>query len=407
VRRIAAGLLVVLYGVGGLASVIGVWSARTVLDTDRFTSTVVSVADTTEVGDALASALVDQIVLVAAERRTVADRVPEGLEPFLPLLVAAVQPAVEDQVSAMLRSDAALDALRASVSRAHHGVIGVLRSDDPLRLGPLRTQGDAVVLDLSALIVMSLDELVEREVLPPRLDLGLEAESTTAATLRASLESRVDLTLPQNFGTVVVFESDAVARAGVYVSTGRRALATFERAIVVLVATTIVLAIAALALSEHPRRTGAHLGLATVAVGVATVLIARRALASVPALIEDPEARRAAVRLVASLSSGLIRLSELLIVAGMVVLVVGWLSGPSRLGRLVRRRIDESGGLRSTIATYPDAVRLAGVASIAVILLWWDWSLATALASAAIALVVIVAPLIAAADGSDRISADA
>jgi hypothetical protein len=406
VRRVAVGLLVVLYGVGGLASVVGLWSARTVLDTDRFTSVVVSIADTPDVGDAIASAVVDQVVIVAAERRIVADRVPEGLEPFLPLLVASVRPAVEDQVSELLQSDAAIDVLAASVSEAHRAVLAVLRSDEPFRLGPLRTESDAVVLDLSALIVMSLERLVERGIVPPHLALGLAPGSTTAVQLRSAIQERTGLDLPERFGTVVVFESDAVARAGAYVSTGRRALAAFERAVVALVITTAALAIGALALSNDRRRTGVLLGLTTVAVGVTTVLIARRAVASVPALIDDPEARRAAARLVTSLSSGLIRLSELLILAGVLVLAIGWLSGPSRIGHALRRRIEGSGGIRSAIAASADGVRLAGAAAVAVILLWWDWSILTAIASMAIAVAVVVGPPLAAADRSDRLGTE-
>jgi hypothetical protein len=396
VRRVAVGLLVVLYAVGGLASVVGVWSSRTLLDTERFTATVVSTIDTPEVGDAIASSLVDQVLLVASERRVVADRVPDELEPFLPLLVAAVRPAVEDQVSEVLRSDHALDALAASVARAHGAVMAVLRSDDPFRLGPLRVDDERVVLDLSSLIVMSLDGLVERGVLPERFALDISPDSTTAVALRAALVDRLDVDVPDTFGTVVVFESEAVARAGAYVSTGRRALATYERAIAALVLTTVALAVAAVALSEHRRRTGVHLGLATAAVGVTTVLLARRALASVPALIDDPEARRAAVRLVASVSSGLVRISELLILLGVLVLVAGWLSGPSPVGRSLRGRIERAGGLREAVVTHPDAVRLAGVATIAAILLWLDWSALTASVSAAIAATVVVAPIVAA-----------
>ena len=384
----------ILYAVGAMASIVGIWSKRTILDTDRFTAVVVSVADTPEVSGALSSAIVDQVVLVAAERRVVADRIPDDLEPFVPLLVAAVRPAVEDQVAEMLRSDLALQALDTAVSRAHRGVIDVLRSDDPLTLGPLRTDGEAVVLDLSALIVRSIDTLVDRGVLPERLALGLTPGSTSAAALRQALSAR-GIDVPDTFGTVVVFESDTIATAGTYVSTARRALAVFERSVVVLVVTTMLLAGGSLLVSEHRWRTSAYLSLATITVGVATVLVARRALRAIPTLVEDPEARRAAASIAANVATGLVRLSELLILLGSAALLVGWLSGPGRAGTALRRRIDELGGIGPTLASNPDAVRVAGVAAILGLFLWWDWSILTVVAAAAIGLVVIVVPLVA------------
>lgn len=393
-RRLIASLLLVLITIGGLASVFGVWAERSVLDTDRFTATFMSVASTPEVTDAIASTLVDQLVLVAADRRVVADRVPPEVEPFLPLLVAAVRPAVENQVSEMLLSGRSQALLDAAVSRTHRLTLEVLRNEGVLTTGPVRVEGREVVLDLSGLLALSIDELQDRGVMPEGERLGVIADAVTAEQLRTAVEAAFDLSVPDDFGTVVVFDAGAVEQAGLLLDSGRRALSLFERAVILLVVATILLAVAAVLLSTDRRRTGLHLGLVVAGVGVIAVVISRRLLDAIPGLIEDPEARRAAALLASNLASGLVRLSEVLVVVGVIVVAAGWLAGPGEAGTTLRSRLADAGGLKHFVVANRDGVRLAGGAAAAAAILWLGWSLPTIILALTLAAAAWSVPLV-------------
>ncbi len=364
------------------------------LDTDRFTATFMSVTNTPEVTDAIASSLVDQVVLVAADRRVVADRVPPEVEPFLPLLVAAVRPAVEDQVAEMLQSDRSQALLDAAVSRTHRLTLEVLRSEGVLTTGPMRVEGSEVAIDLSGLLVLSIDELQDRGVIPEGNRLGVAADVVTAEQLQAAVEAAFDVSVPDDFGTVVVFDSGAVEQAGLLLDTGRRALSVFERAVTLVVVATILLTVAAVLLSTDRRRTGLHLGLVVAGIGVVAVVISRRLVAAIPGLVEDPEARRAAAHLVTNLGSGLVHLSEVIIVVGAIVVIAAWLAGPGETGTRLRSRLTEAGGPRQFVLTHRDGVRLAGGTTAAVAILWLDWSLPTLLLALALVAVTWSAPLV-------------
>lgn len=393
-------MLLVVVAVGGLASVFGIWATRSVLDTERFTATFMSVADTPDVTDAVASTLVDQLVVVAADRRVVTDRVPPEVEPFVPLLVAAVRPAVEEQVSDMLQSDRAQVLLESAVSRSHRLAVNLLRDEALLTSGRLRVEGREVVLDVSGLLALSIAELQERGVIPSSTRLGVVADAVTAEQLRSAVETAFDLTVPDDFGTVVVLDADAVEQAGLVITSGRRALSVFERAVVLVVVATVLLAAAAVWLSTNRRRTGLHLGLIVAGIGVVSVVIGRRVLDAIPGLIDDPEARRAAASLATNLASGLVRISEVLVVIGVIVVAAGWLAGPGQAGTTLRSKIADAGGPKQFVVANRDPVRLVGAALAAVLIVWLDWSLPTAIVVLTIAALTLGAPLVFARQAS-------
>ena len=75
--------------IGVLASVIGVWAHRTVFDSEKVAEAVDQALLNPEVNDALATFLTDQLMDAVPLQDLVADRGPDELEPFVPVLVGA------------------------------------------------------------------------------------------------------------------------------------------------------------------------------------------------------------------------------------------------------------------------------------------------------------------------------
>ncbi|MGY6502153.1 MAG: hypothetical protein ACXIVQ_14815 [Acidimicrobiales bacterium] len=394
IRRAARVTLLVAFGLATMATVLAVWSARTMFDTDRFTAAVMRSAGEPEVTDAVAAALVDQVVTVAADRRVLADRIDPDLEPLLPLVGAAVRPAVEDEVSALLGSDRAQGLLEDAVRTAHASAVRVLRSEPLVGTGPVAVEGGEVRLDLSALLALTLERLADRGLVPELPTLPLD-DTIDAASLRAAVQEATGITLPDRYGTVVILESDALARAGTVVDTARQAVTTFERAVVLLVVVTLGLGAANIAISDDRRRAGLQMGLVVAAVGVTSVVSARHVASEIPGVVADPEARRAVATLVSGFSSGLVRLSEILVLVALVAIVVAWLAGPGTVPVAMRRRVGEAGGVVSVVAAEGDTVRLAGLAIAAALVLWLGASAATVLLAGVVVATAALAPLLA------------
>ena len=119
--RIARSILAVLFGVigviGVLASVVGVWAHRTVFNSETVAEAVDQALLNPEVNEALATFLTDQLVDAVPLEDLIADRVPDELEPFTPVLVGGVRSVVHEGMTRVLEDGRAREALVA-VGRA-------------------------------------------------------------------------------------------------------------------------------------------------------------------------------------------------------------------------------------------------------------------------------------------------
>src|SRR5262245_49260893 len=134
------------------------------------------------------------------------------------------------------------------------------------------------------------------------------------------LESTLGVDLPDNFGTIAVYDSDTLAELQTTVD-------TFDRLIVLFVVLFILASAGALALSQRRRRTLLQLMTASA---VVIVLERRSAIVAVDRLVDSarPEAR-AAVRAAADvILGGFLRSSALLLGLALLVIVIALLSGP-------------------------------------------------------------------------------
>jgi hypothetical protein len=371
-------LLVVLASVGVLSSAVAVWTHSLLFNTDRWVETVGPVLEDPEVTHDLSVLLTDKAIEAADLETRVTDALPPRAQFLAPAIVDATRDFVQKRMEERLNQPEAYDLWLKLNGFAHERLVAVLEGDSTY----IQLNGDEVQLNLVPLVAKAL-ELIE-QVLPGALDERIDVPqidpAATADEMRTQLESATGRTLPEDFGTVVLFEGDQVTQA-------QQAVRIFKAAVIAILVVTVLLIAAALLFSRARLRTLIQLGLGTiVAVVVARVAVQRLADAVVEG-ISDRDGHRVAGALIESAAGNFLDLLIWLIVAGALVSVVAYLAGKrswfvaargyaaaaaGTSGELVASRAP----MRLWLGRHYDGVRAAGVIVAVVALLfttssWW------------------------------------
>jgi hypothetical protein len=371
--RIARSILAVVFGVIGvlglLASVIGVWAHRTVFDSQKVASAVDEALLNPEVNDALATFLTDQVIDNVPIQTFVTERVPDELEPFVPVLVGGVQQVVHEGFTRVLEDGRAREAFVAAVERAHAAVMRVLEGEG--LTGTITVEGKDVTVNLLPLLSRGLERLQDRGVLTsielPELAAGGDPDEQIAA-----LEDALDRDLPDDFGQLVVYSSQSVADSKAAIASAQDAFALFHRAIVVLILLTIACLVGSVALASNRRRALIALLISIVAALAVGRVLVRTVVEEAPSLAAKPGGRAALDELVTSLTSGLIRLVTVGVIVAVLLAVLAYLLGNERAMTRVRGAASAGGsGARTVVDEHRDASVLvtAALALIVITLL--------------------------------------
>jgi hypothetical protein len=182
-RRASSGLLLVL-GCGLVAlSLVAVWLRATLLDTDRYVSTVAPIAEQPEVQRAVALKIEDAIysrVDFAALAREV---LPERADVLAPAIERGAQSVISDRVRDFTASERFQELWVEANRRAHTRVVELLTGG---RSGRLVLDEDTVYLDLSAAVERVRAGLQERglsriaSAIPPTVDGQVELFQSSA-----------------------------------------------------------------------------------------------------------------------------------------------------------------------------------------------------------------------------------
>ncbi len=323
-----------------IITVVGAWARAVVLDTDRFVATVGPAIDDPAVQQALSVRLTDR----AMEGLQIEDRVSSAISnlaprdlPVPPSLLAGpiadgIRNVLLDRTGQFLASGAVRTLWFEALTRAHERAVALLRGDDS---GAATVEGDAVYVDLLPMMNNALQAL--EQPLSDILGRSIDIPTITAANVSQAtslLEDQFGVQLPDDFGKIKVFESDALPAA-------QAAVATADRVIYLLVALTIVLAIVALVLSTRRLRTVLWLGFGA-AIGL--ILVRRLALRVDDAIVDrvTGSTNRAAVGSVTSdVFQDLRNFTTWMLVAALVIGIGAYLAGrPPWLMRLLERRRD-------------------------------------------------------------------
>ncbi|MEV5599680.1 hypothetical protein [Streptomyces sp. NPDC052496] len=414
-RRLVAAVAIALAAVLTVTSVVGVWGARTALDTDRWVATVGPLPEDPTVRTAVSTYLADEIFDRLDVERRLADALPPRASFAAGPLTGAVHGYVRDTVAKLLATEPFQDLWRSANRFAHARITDLLQQ----RSQGVQVAADTVTLNLLPLVNNALNALEDRlpTLFGKRLDLPVLSSGEVPPGLRDRIEKALGVRLPADFAQIKLYDRQTLGQV-------QQAVVLFERGLVGLLLTVPLLLGLALWVSPDRRRTLLQLGLWLV-IGVTALSGVLRAvreqiLAQVPSGIYRDATRDVLWTVFTTLRE---RGGQLLWL-GLVLAVLMYLAGPGRLpvglrhrtvrgaratGRLAARagrRVSTGGAPHAWVRGHADVLRVAGVAVAALVaLLLSSW--AGLLVVAAVLAVYEAAVTLALRDGSSPRSGEA
>lgn len=314
-------ILVVLTILTFAVGVGGAWARRTVMVTDRYVATVGPLASDPAVQEYLARTITDE-VFQALDVQARLDAVLGENAPKLTFLAGpiadAVQGFVQEQVNKVVASPAFAKLWVEANRFVHEQAIAILNGDTQA----VKLVGGKVELNLLPMINEVLkgvtevaSELVGRPVTIPPI-----TASTVPSEAITMLETALGVDLPDQFGTIVVYDSKELEAV-------QQAVHRFNQAVVLLVIAWVVFFVAAVWVAQRRRR-----ALVQITTGMAVVLVLERrfAIAAGNSIVGDvkPENQSAARAVVDQILGSLLRYTGWLLAATLLVLLVALVSGP-------------------------------------------------------------------------------
>ncbi len=330
-RRVLTPIIVALAILVFTATVPAAWTRRTALNTDRFVELVGPLADDPAIQQSLADKVTQRIMSLIDVEAFVTDLFPERGAVLVAPLTNAIQGYVHGLVLRVFESDEFTRLWTETNRFVHTEMLAVLDGGSET----VSTVGGKVALNLMPLVQAVLDQmaalvpdLIGRNITIPDIDVSMAPSEAVSL-----LESAFGIDLPDNFGTVVVYDADELAAL-------QKAVRTFDRLVIVLV--LLVLVLVALALWLSPRRRRTLLQLMTgFAVGL--VVVRRIAIAASDQALESarPENQAAAHAFTDRVLGNLLVYTGWLLAVVLVVLVIAWLTGSYPAPLAIRRWVSD------------------------------------------------------------------
>jgi hypothetical protein len=320
-RRIVATVLVILTIVVFTVAVPGTWARRTLLNTDRYVATVAPLAKDPAIQEYLARTVTAEVFSAL----DVQDRLSSVLTQQTPRLAFLAGPIangvegfVRDQVQKIFASDAFATFWEEANRYVHAQLIAALNGGNQT----VQVVNGKVVLNLLPLVNQGLQAVssVVSNLIGRPITLPTITATTVPSEAISKLESTLGVTLPSDFGTIVVYDSKDLEAI-------QKSVNIASKTIILLVVLFIVLFALAMWVSPRRRRTLIQL---TAAFGVILVVERRLAIAGGNDLVNHakPENQAAARALVDQVQSSLLRYTGWLLALSLIVLVVALVSGP-------------------------------------------------------------------------------
>ncbi|SFR28029.1 hypothetical protein SAMN04488564_112140 [Lentzea waywayandensis] len=399
-RRIGAAVLIAVTAFALVMSVVGIWSARTALNTDRWVATVAPLPKDPEVAAAVADfATVKLFEAVDVEQR-LRSVLPEQAAFVAGPLASQLHAPVRATATKVLGSDQFQRVWIELNRRTHQRALAVVEGDSEL----VAVHQDRVEIDLLPLInevlrtlSAQLPTLFGRQLSLPDLSSG-----EIPADLRVRVEDSLGVTLPENFAQFTVYDSGQLWAA-------QQAVATAKRSLVLFLLSTLVLLVLAQLVSPDRRRTSLQLGLWLVVAAVAVTAVLRAVREQILQNVPEGLYRDGAADVLTAVFSQLRTRGWQMLWTGALLALLMYVIGPGRGPVWLRRRTVAAwhairrgavtGGQAlaahgpSWTARHLDAVRVGGVAVavvFALLLSSWTALLAIVVVLAAYELLVTV-----------------
>jgi hypothetical protein len=400
VRRVVAVVLVVVTTIVFTVAVVGVWTRRNALNTDKWVETVGPIAEDPAVQQALGSWMTTELMTAIDPETFFESVLPEQGQALAGPLTSALRGFVNDRVDTFLASDT-FQRLWVEINRrAHTRVVAVLEGDT----GNLQIENGKVDLNLIPVLNTILAEIgkASPEIFGRTVDLPAVSVDDIPEDAVSKVENALGVDLPDNFGQFTVFEAERLEAI-------QDAVELFDRLVVVAVVLAFLLIALTLWVSPSRRRT-----LLQLAVGIAlgVVLIRRIGLRAEDEVVDlaKPENREAVGVVVGAFIDSLLDATAWILAAAALVAVVALLTGPypwavalrrrtaslaralaAAVGAATTRRPDEA--TVAWVVEHRELLQLGGVVAGIVVLLLvdlsWLWILLLALVIAAYELAVV------------------
>ncbi|MEU4159053.1 hypothetical protein [Actinoplanes sp. NPDC026670] len=377
IRGALAAVLAALAAFALVTSVVGLWAARTTLNTDRWVATVAPLPQDPRVNAAVAQYATTEVFRVLDVEQRLRDVLPAQAAFAAGPIAGQLREQVRTMVVKIMDSDR-FQAIWVEVNRrVHQRVLAVIEGTSTV----VTADQDSIQIDLLPLINQVLREISDQlpTLFGKQVSLPDLSSGTIPENLRLRVEEAVGVSLPANFAQFTVYDSGQLWEA-------QQALAAAKRNLVLFTAGTILLLIAAFVVSPRRRRTAVQFGLWLVVASVAITALLRAVRGQILAEVPDGAYRAGVDAAMTTVFSLLRTRGEQLIWIGITIAALAYLVGPGRfpvwLRGAVRRGVVflwrwAAAGVRQApgfITGHLDAVRVGGLivaALLALILSSW------------------------------------
>jgi hypothetical protein len=305
------------------------WVHRTLLDTNQYVRVVKPIGNDSTVDTALGAYLSQQLLEVVNAQKVISDALPEGGRILAGPLANAVRTFIQDQITKLLHTDAFQQAWVVANRTAHATAVAVLR--DRTGTNVVRTSNGKVALNLLPLINEALRRLQDAspDILGHQVQLPEIKPQDIPADARQRIQDALGVTLPGDFGQIVLFDSDQLR-------TAQDLVRWFDRANVVLIAAAILLLAFTIWVSHRRRRTIMQVG-----VGIAIGLIVFRRLAvvvrnDIVKSVSDPVYRKGTGSALDHILGSYFSFTAWLIFLGLAAAFIAFVSAPTPRARDLR-----------------------------------------------------------------------
>ncbi len=316
VRSAIAIVLGVLAIVALIATTVAVWARAVVFDSDKVADIVGDALAEPEVEAALADYVTEQVFSAVDVDAVVREVLPDDLDRLEPVIVAGVRTAVDRGVTRALASPEVQEIITRIVERAHSRAMDLLQGDG--LSGAISSVDGEVTVNLLPLIGRGLTRLQELGLFDDLEIPDLSADGDPDEQI-AALEQATGRDLPDDFGQLVVYQSDQLAERQASLESAQQTVALAKRAVWVLVIVTTVLLAATVLVARNRWRAALCLGLGGIVAMVITRFVVQRVVEEAPEIAAEPGGRAAISAIVDEASTSLQRLAALILIVAAAV----------------------------------------------------------------------------------------
>jgi hypothetical protein len=315
-RRVLSGVALVLACLTILLTTVAVWVHQVAFNTDRFTALTTNVLAQPELIDPISARVSNQVVVALDVESRIAARLPDIAKPLAPTLTAAVRDAIDRRLQIALANPDVQQALVKTVSFAHARIMNLLRD----KSDAVTVVDGYVVVEVFPIIGTALEELQRIGLIPPDVQLPDLSQPADPGPLRQRLSAALNVTLPEDFGTIQLMPADKLLAA-------RTAVRVFDFLVIALIVLSVALVALALWLARNRRHMLIYLAIGVVIAFFLSGLAIRGMEDAVVAGIKSTDLSTGLRTMIDATIEDLRRLTSIVLIATAIVAVVAYLWG--------------------------------------------------------------------------------